>query len=117
MEFNKTLKFNASTDVPYGENLDPEGYSYGLLFNWDGREGYLFICESGIHIEWEDSEDWTVSPIIPKKIWPDLKKLTEYHLRFILNKMIKDEFKKGSLIEAETINKFYKEWTEKNDSP
>lgn len=107
-EFPLSLQLRKGENIPYRESLDEDGYSYELIVSYRGNKGLLFVCESGVHVEWENSSDWIKSNLMPERLFGKLEKLNEDQLKQILKTMINTGFE-GFHYDKEYVKKMYSE--------
>lgn len=115
-EFPLSFQLRKGEDVPYRETLDEDGYSYELLINYRDKKGLLFICEYGVHVEWEEVLGWTRSNLIPERLFGKSEKLNEDQLKQILKTMINTGFE-GFSYDQKTINQMTQGLLDSNHQP
>lgn len=107
---NKNLLYRPGVEIPYTESADEDGYSYNFWIEWDGRPGAVFVCESGMHVEWDDGPaGWVISNIVPEKVFGPLPKLEPKHMRYLLYSFMKTGFE-GWKLPVEEEERMYEEW-------
>ena len=109
--FPNSLFWKEGVTIPYNEDIDEDGYSYEFLINYDGREGLIFICESGGHVEWEDSPGFTAFNLVPERIFGKQEYLNEKQLRALLNIICKIGFE-GFFYSEEEVDRLYQKWVD-----
>ncbi len=79
--------------VPYSETITNVGYFYILKICYHNRPGKLFLCEFGMHVEWDDEPNKYVAlPLIPAAMFPWNISLGKSHLKHILLLLAKNGF-------------------------
>ena len=104
-----TLEYKG-VNLPYHEDLDDEGYSYHVGVNWNDREGVVFICEAGCHVEWRDgNQTWVDTNIVPEKIFGRTPSLTHDQMRRVLDILDATDFE-GHTLSKEFVDRMYDEY-------
>lgn len=106
-ELDKTFRLRDS-DYPYSECIDEDGYSYTVSFAYDNREGLLFICECGAHIEWLDPYEFRFLPTTGEELFGPQKSLGEEHLKFLMLMLSKTKCN-AELLTTENITQIHED--------
>ena len=109
---NKYITLPNGSKLPYGESFDDYGYVYVVSIEWEGRGGLVFICESGTHVEWDDSGgEIIITNLKPERLFGKMKFLTEEQIVKVIVRLIMCGFE-GRPYSPEEIDDAYDEWTD-----
>lgn len=112
--FDRQLFWDNDIYLPYSEELDEEGYVYNVLINCDGKEGLIFICESGVHVEWQGKKGFIDTNLCPKRIFGKFNRLDDSQLKQIITTLININFE-GFYVNEKKLNKLIKKYEEKSE--
>ena len=108
MDYPKSFVRNGQT-FPYDEDLDSEGYVYGVSVTWKGRDAEVWITNDGVSVSFDDDGSLVTTNITPENLFKAKRSLTEDQLADILDRLRKIDLE-GKTYTEKDMRGFLKEY-------